>query len=373
MALSSLAGIHPEAVTVTHFLTGDEAHPGWYRGATSADDWIYYNKDSSGYQRVYRIKPDGTSNADISSLIIAANVGFPVKHHGCVEPRPDGAWIVMQVQRTSYTDDSAAFPGIGFGNDLYAVNTSTWVATQLTTSGVGDDHGALHARFSDDGGYLLWQRHSQSYADEPGETEVMHWYNQHRLCTATFTVTAGVPSVTVTEREASFLNTVCEPGDWVTNAKAIYCTNGWPGMRNAAWMLVELTLSSGIVRELVTTQSMWVEFARANASETLIAFTSTSGDDDDFVRALRQASDVWLCDMDGNFKTRLTHFSEVDHPHYTAISGNAAYKYAAGDPEWGSSDAAGNPRLICNLQRHTRLTGAFSRYGLAMLTLQGVA
>lgn len=337
---------HPEppvyAATLELLVAGAE-RSSW----SHARDIIAYDiAGGNGYSDVWVIRPDGTDNTPITSLIGA----LPTKHVGNPAWSPNGDWLVVQAMEQDFASNLLGSPGVGLKNALWAIRWSTFAATKLTTPGVGLDNGALHPFFSADGTKLMWSR-PELHADY--DPDSVGWFHPHSLVTADFVVTGGVPALqNVTSHypfgEARKYATF-ESNSWDgdSNDKFFFMTNAFSGSPALGLTLCRYTISTGEVEIMTDTQTEWSEFFQTSPNREFYVYSSTMGND--FRGALGYIPmDLYIMKADLTERGRLTDLSNPDHANYNEVGGGPTGTiYSAADPSIGPD----------NVRLTTKITG----------------
>lgn len=148
----------------------------WYRGNDSAHDKVAFDGKSrrwgADYRTdVYTMNADGSGKQCITCEIPALEMlhqdilsqrqsvgdtrqGFWI---GQPEWHPDGVHIIVQVENLNSAHRVPNFVSFGVDNDLWILNAVTKTANRIWTTGTRH-YAALHPRFSDDGGKLIFAR-----------------------------------------------------------------------------------------------------------------------------------------------------------------------------------------------------------------------
>ena len=283
----------------------------------SADgEWIAYDKrGSDGYFDVYRIRQDGTCN----ECLTHDHPGLPNRDIGNAAFHPGGRWLLFQVEKGEHWWSPVTAPGRGCYNDLYVLDLESkppYDVYQLTDVRwqypVG---GSLHSHFSHEGTRLLWgdlQEGAGCYGD---------W----QMVIADFD--PDIPEL--------YNYIYYEPGDniewyetqdWSKDDSGIYFSASPIAGQDDRTMdfcyfdliteeMTRLTTTSGFECEL----DEWEEHGKLTPLGDAIVYMSSAGSEINYESCKHTEwleTDLWIMDLDGKNKTRLTHFNEPGYPEY---------------------------------------------------------
>ena len=285
-------------------------------------DWIAYDKykwESGGYFDLYRIRPDGTDN----ECLTCDHPDLPNKHIGNPTFHPEGRWLLFQAEKQDHEWAPATSPGRGTYSDLYVMDLESeppYDVYQLTDVRSGYPvGGSLHPHFSRDGEQLAWGDLEGGGGD---------CYGDWRIAIADF------------DDEDPALTNVAyyEPGDdteW-------YETQDWSlddgsrggiyfscaplsGQDDRTMEFCYLDLETEQLTRLTETSGMsgepdeWDEHGKITPRGDAITWMTSTGYEIDhsnceFIEWLE--TDLWIMNIDGTGKTKLTYYNEPGYPEY---------------------------------------------------------
>jgi len=288
-------------------------------------EWIYYDHlRLDGFWDVYRIHPDGTGD----ECLTCNKPGLPNRNQGQPAVHPSGRWLVFQAEKAAHLGKPGQWgthPGGGFYNDLWVLDLETGAFYQLTDVRGGlPAGGSLHPHFSNDGTKLLW-----SDLEGPGGR-----FGNWRLVIADF-VTSPVPHL----ENHRYYNPGPQPiwlesHGWGPDDSWIYFTcTPVAGMDDNDQDICRLDLETGELSRLTFTSGVggepgeWDEHAQLSPCGDVFSWASSApygteprGSHGEWLR-----TDLWLMDLDGSNKRRITFFNEAEE----AIVADNAWNPAA--------------------------------------------
>jgi len=240
----------------------------------------------------------------------------------------DGKFIVFQVQMISACvrphvepcggDDWKDFPGSGYQNDLWATNPNGTTFWRLTNQANWDGNGSggvIYPTFSWDGTKLTWGQRL---------TATGRWTSTWELAVATWTVTAGVPSLTNQKNyrpNPAGARHYYEPHGWSRDNSTIFYMGGYgAGGAPTSNNVYSYTIGAPSAVNLTNTPTSWNEWPTpAPFGGVLVYMTMDRTPNESQVR--RCTSDLWMMNLDGTEKYPLTHFNDPTHAQYEGAGG----------------------------------------------------
>lgn len=266
--------------------------PGGRVDWSTATDLIAYDRtDTSGFYRVYTMRPDGT---DQRCLTCSAPAPLPRRNQGNPAWHPSGKYLVIQAEKASHGGLAiSATPGLGFYNDLWLISADGLHVWQLTNVS-GKNQGVLHPHFSDDGSLLSWSEIQTSPKIDAS------------LKVADFSFNAAGPHLSnirsYEPRGAAFY----ESHGFSKDSKTLFFSGGGT--------LGSLITRNDIYAFNLTTDKLSVltsqgynEHATVSPNGQYISWMSNNGN-------LLKGTDLWRMNLDGSGKVRLTAFNIPGYP-----------------------------------------------------------
>jgi len=302
--------------------------------------WIYYDHaERDGFSDVYRIHPDGTGK----ECLTCNHPQLPNKSQGQPEAHPGGRYLVFQAEKAQHgwiLGSQATGPGGGVYNDLWVMDLETRTVYQLTDVDANNLSGSLHAHFNHEGTKLLWgdlERSGGRFGD---------W----RLAVADF-VTVPRPHL----ENVRYYNPGPQPmwlesHGWGPDGSWIYFTcTPVAGMDDNNMDICRMDLSNPTrVMRLTFTSGMsgepgeWDEHAHLSPLGDVFSWISSTpfGTVANPFYGLWLRTDLWLMNVDGSHKQRITLF-------------NPSERAIAADNDWNPV-ATVNPQLAVTVQMRDR-------------------
>ncbi len=274
-----------------------------------------------GYYDVFVMKPDGSRPRFLTHEL----AGCPQKHNGNPCFDPTGRYLVFTAQNEHLPDDDGyvwrcAFPGAGFGSDLYVMDRRTRRVTPLTDYPLrGFTRCVIHPQFSNDGSMIAWSERVERGRSFGGGwvIKIGRFRDGGR----------GAPRltdiVTLTPGEHSCFYEVHDfsPDD----SKLLFSGDLKAGQPHTGLDLYELELrNNGRLTRLTHTDTDWDEHAHYSPDGRRIAWMSSTGLDIDYgqmqgfglswTKYLK--TELWVMNADGTDAHRVTGFNVPGSPDY---------------------------------------------------------
>lgn len=289
---------------------------------------IFFDREGpDGYYDLWKMAEDGSNQ----TCVTCDDPRIPKRHVGQPTVSPNGRYVVFQASKvpapvsTQLCCADPTEPGSGRFNDLWAIDLWTDTPYRLTNVPVDRISGSLHPQFSNDGTRLFWSDiEDKAPADNPDRL-----YDDMRLAVADF-VTIPAPHL----ENPVYYNPGVNPGwmeahGWSLDDRSLYFTcvpalrmndNGMEICRidldDRPNRVTRLTYTSGMNGE----RREWDEHAHLSPRGDAISWISSqphgvSTDISAISSSLK--TDMWLMNLDGTNKRRLTYFNDPSKPGYT--------------------------------------------------------
>ena len=267
---------------------------------------------NDGYVDVYLMNPDGSGK----ECLTCNRPGCPQKHNGNPAWHPSTEHIVFTAEKEANPEKYSqwAIPGSGFNCDLWVMTGGGEEFYQLTDYPV-HSRCVIHPHFSHDGSRLLW-------AERLGKAEGSSW-GEWALKLADFVVGP----------EGPYLEDIktYQPGEHhyfyeshafsIDDSKVLFCGNP-DGQSDVGFDIYEMDLETQELTNLTMSPDDWDEHAQYSPDGKKIAWMSSTGFDivfesiegHEWMRYL--VTELWIMDVDGSNKQRLTYFNEPGYPEY---------------------------------------------------------
>lgn len=311
LGLATAAGGGPAASPLVRNI--DILHPNAGRAEWSAQgDQIAFDRPGDrGTYQVYTMKPDGSYEHCLTCdqyELRKTNNFNPTWH-------PSGREIVFQVQRAArhlgLDPIELATGNRGLYSELWSISLDGRAAYQITR--VTENGGALlDPAFSHEGDHLLWSERVQSRIGRWGR-----WVAR----IAEYRSKRGVPRLAKPQtfepgQQKLFLAASAFTPD---DRGLLLAGNREPGQPENGMDIYRLDLGTGASERLTHSRSAWDEKARVTVKGDQILWISASEITfDDVGREpplpLEQLRDLWVMNVDGSDKQRLTHFNDPHAP-----------------------------------------------------------
>jgi len=300
-------------------LTNDGGRLAW-----SSTGTIFFDREGAdGYFDLWQMAEDGSGQTCFTC-------GYPRItrwHVGQPAVSPDGRYLVFQVSKvpapisTQLCCADPSEPAAGRYNDLWTIDLLTNIPYRLTDVPVDRPSGSLHANFSNDGTRLFWS----DIEDRAPADNANRLYDNTRLAVADF-VTSPTPHF----ENPIYYNPGVNSGwmeahGWGPDDRSLYFTCV-PGSRmNDNGMEIcrlDLEQPNGVTR-LTHTSGLggealeWDEHAHISPRGDAISWISSRPHGvvpDISAVSTMLRTDLWLMNMDGAGKRRLTLFNEPTNP-----------------------------------------------------------
>jgi uncharacterized protein (TIGR03437 family) len=304
-------------VVNTQELTSTGGRVAW---SPAANNLIAFDRESSnGFYDTWTMNPDGTNQV----CLTCGKPGLPPYNKGNPDWRPQGDYLVIQVQASSSSTDPTAEqnvdarPGAGGNNVVYIMDATGTYYWEVAASESG--HGVLHAHFSHDGTKLIWAQLINENIGSSGEWEIQY---------AAFTpgASAGDPP---TVSLISSLTPGITPAYYETHGfslddTTIFFSGTAAGQPMFGTDIYSYNLNTGAFADLTNTPTYWDEHSRPNPVEEKLLFASSFGTSG---AANVLKLDYWTMNYDGSDKKRVTWFQDPLSP--TSLPG-----FIASDNDW---------------------------------------
>ncbi|MFH1350145.1 MAG: hypothetical protein ABII26_04330 [Pseudomonadota bacterium] len=268
-----------------------------------------------GYYDIFVMEPDGSNK----QCLTCRRQGVPQKHNGNPVWHPSGEYIVFTAEKKNNLAKYKewAIPGTGFNCDLWVMTSDGQHFYQLTDYPLKQPFRAvIHPQFSHDGKKLFWAERVKQ-----GKSFGGGWL----LKIADFVV--DNKTIRLENIEAY------SPGEWSCfyeshafskdNKKVLFSGNLKAGQISVGLDIYEFNLETQQLKRLTHSNSDWDEHAHHSPDGTKIAWMSSTGlnikwGDDisghKWGRYLK--TELWMMDVDGSDKQRLTFLNTPGHQEY---------------------------------------------------------
>lgn len=272
-----------------------------------ANDLIAYDKlDDTGTHQLFTCKPDGSEKTCLST-------GFrPDRHHVAPTWRPDGSWVVCQVEHEKHILDSfrgdvfAELVINGVSCELFATTPDGSAWRRLTYTKWPNEWGHMAPHFSYDGRYLLWSKMT-----EPANKFAGRPWGRYRLMLAEFAIgRLGNPYLKgvrdITPSGAVFI----ESHGFSPDGARVLFTSDLNSVGVHDMNLFDMGLDGSLPHQL-TASKYWDEHGGYTSDGKSIVYMAGE------LGIGPLTGDLMLMDIDGANKRRLTAFNRVGSPGYT--------------------------------------------------------
>ncbi|HDN97700.1 MAG TPA: hypothetical protein ENG68_00870 [bacterium] len=259
-----------------------------------------YGKD--GYYDVWIMKPDGSDAKCLTCI-----KKFPL-HNGQPCWHPDGKYIVFQSQDPSFPhtkriDYLFTQPGHGLHNNLWLMDIESKNFYQLTKIKFGQ--AILHPCFSPDGKRLMWSQ-------KMGRGK-FNW----AIVIADF-VEKPFPHLKNIRTYQPKGKVWYEAHDFSKDGKRILCTIGSGKKAYYGYDIWEMDIKTQKLKRLTFTPDVWDEHAHYSPDGKKICWVSSRTYKyipERWAKTLK--TELWIMNVDGSGKKKITHFNEPGYPEYT--------------------------------------------------------
>jgi uncharacterized protein (TIGR03437 family) len=320
-AFSSHAFASDYYVVQTQELTSNGGRVAW---SPAANNLIAFDRvgtstqGNEGWYDTWTMNPDGSNQV----CLTCSKPGLPPYNKGNPDWRPQGDYLVIQVQASSSSSDptaeqnTEARPGAGANNVIYIMDATGTYYWEVVASESG--HGVLHAHFSHDGTKLIWAQLVDEAVGPSGEWEIQY---------CSFTPGAG-PGDPPTVSLISSLTPGITPAYYETHGfslddTTIFFSGTAAGQPMYGTDIYSYNLNTGAFADLTNTPTYWDEHSRPNPVEEKLWFSSSFG----IPTSSSLKLDYWTMNYDGTDKKRLTWFQDPLSP--TSLPG-----FIASDNDW---------------------------------------
>ncbi len=317
-----LTSIIISAIVTVAFICGciQESHIKIIKNNGKSLDWshtknliAFGKKDIDGYYDVYVMKPDGSDE----KCLTCNNPDIP-KHNGNPAWHHSGEYIVFTAEKSDAPDDfdEWAIPGTGFNCDLWVMTGDGEEFYQLTDYPLTQPYKAIiHPQFSHDGKTLFWAEKVRY-----GESFGGGW----ALKIADFAVDNNVPHI---DNIVTY-----EPGEWncfyeshgfsKDDNKILFSGNLKSDQTPVGLDIYEFNIETDQLTRLTDSDNDWDEHAHYSPDESKIAWMSSTGFDIEWGDISGHnwkkylITELWIMDVTGSNKQRVTYFNEPGYPEY---------------------------------------------------------
>ena len=305
---------------------------------------------------------------DVTNLTHQAP-GAPQRHNGNAVWHPSGDYLVFTAENADVPVnewyDFTAKPGRGVNCNLWLAKTDGsgfWQLTFNPTQLDDDAMAIIHPQISHDGSKVLWAERSHWEDDT--------YWGQWQLKVATLIIgdkpeLKDVQTFDPAEQSAFYETHAFSYG----NQSILFTGNLQDGQHETGMDIHTMDLGTQGLTNLTASFSDWDEHAHWSPSGQLIAWMSSTElvidwppnmGPYDWIEYL--TTELWVMNVDGSGKQRITYFNDPDHPH------NRAERTAVSDSAWGPD---GNSLIVLlahydGIGPGTRATG---RSQLVLITL----
>ena len=279
-----------------------------------------------GYFDVYAMNPDGTTQV----CLTCDKPELPQENNGQPAWHPSGEYIVFQVQDPSldlpassqYSEAYLTQGGAGLNNNLWVMNKNGTEFYQLTHIKSGE--AILHSHFSHDGSKLLWAARERSIAG-----------GQWMLKIANFVIDDSGPHI---ENETSYRprgerNTFYESHGFTPDDKMIIFSADIGRNEKFDMDVWLIDLETQELNQLTDSVHTWDEHSQISPNGEKVVWISSQDyewpSSNKWGQTLK--TDLWIMDIDGSNKQRLTYFNEPGYPEY-----NPQERIIAADSSWNA-------------------------------------
>lgn len=288
---------------------------------------ITFSKTATdGYFDVYTMTPDGTNQV----CLTCDKPELPQQNNGQPAWHPSGEYIVFQAQDPGlYLPESSQYSaayltqgGAGFNNNLWVMDQDGTEFYQITRIKSGE--AILHAHFSHDGSQLFWTARERGIAG-----------GQWMLKIADFVMDDSGPHI---ENEASYRprgesDTFYESHGFTLDDEMIIFSADIGRDETYDMDIWLMDLETQELTQLTDSIYTWDEHGQISPNGEKVVWISSQ--DHDWPSSghwgLMLKTDLWIMDIDGSNKQRLTYFNEPGYPEY-----NPQERIIAADSSWNA-------------------------------------
>lgn len=290
---------------------------------------VFDRKAGDNFYDVWTMNPDGSNQV----CITCDNPDLPQGHIGQPEWHPSGEYIVLQAEKENHEGGSLkSRPGVGVDNDLWVITADGKSAHQLTNLPL--DKAVLHPKFSHKGDKIIWTQMIK--APPGGETLGGEW----EIKMADFIVEENdihlENIISLDVGKNVFFET---HGFSEDDSRIIFTANMEPNQPAWAMDIYVMDLKTKEIKNL-TNSNDWDEHAHFSPGEEKIVWMSSKESGTNPEEMSTMTTDLWIMNVDGTEKKRLTHFSDSAYPEY---KGKVV---VVGDPSWSPNGKSVMCRLI---------------------------
>ncbi|NTV30737.1 hypothetical protein HGA91_02015 [candidate division WWE3 bacterium] len=222
--------------------------------------------------------------------ITGGNVGQPAWH-------PAGVWLAAQVEDTTLTSplgEISTTPGTGINNNLWFINSETLATTKLTSIRAGD--AILHPQFSNSGDVLIWSQTVDPFIRADTQWSI-------KLASIQFNNQTPYISTIQDLRPGNLY--FYETHGFSPDGQSIIFSGFKEGQSYMDLEVYTYNLSTGVINQLTSNQA-WDEHAHISPDGNKVVWISTHDTDQSQGRKF----ELWIMDIDGGNKRKLTHFHD---------------------------------------------------------------
>lgn len=284
------------------------ARPEW---SSQGDQIVFDRPGDRGTYQIYTMKPDGS----YERCLTCNHYDLRKTHNFNATLHPSGDYVVFQVQasarRLGHDPVDLATGDRGLFSDLWAASLDGKMLVQLTR--IVEQGGALlDPAFSYEGDQLLWSERVQSRVGRWGR-----WV----IRVASYRPGRGGPRLAQPQtfepgQQKLFLAASSFTPD---DGSVLFAGNREVGQNENGMDVHRLDLGTGASERLTHSRSAWDEKAKVTAKGDRILWISAGGITlADVGREpdlpLEQLRELWVMNLDGSDKQRLTYFNSPDAP-----------------------------------------------------------
>ncbi|TSC75955.1 MAG: hypothetical protein G01um101430_125 [Parcubacteria group bacterium Gr01-1014_30] len=285
-----------------------------------ANNLIAFSKvGDDGYADIYTMNSDGSNK----TCLTCGAVGVPQFYNDQPVWHPSGDYIIFQAQDPNLSSLSTYLVqgGAGLNNNLWAISKDGQRSWQLTH--IEDREATLHSHFSHDGKKLLWA------ARELQDGKKAQWM----LKIADFIVDGGGPRL-ANEKTYQPMgeNVFYESHSFTHDGQKIIFSASYTAPAFDLDIYI-LDLRTNKLTNLTNSPGEWDEHSILSPNNRL-AWISSKGYS--FTPSANWGAtlktDLWLMNLDGSNKTKVTHFNEPGYPEY-----ESGKRVIAADNSWNKT------------------------------------
>ncbi|MDD3625826.1 MAG: hypothetical protein PHV06_00765 [bacterium] len=301
-------------------------------------DWSEKNKlivtakkNFDEYYDLVIFKPDGSKEENLNINKKSA----PTKHNGNPCWHPSGEWIIFTAQNEDalgYFNMKKSIPGTGMNCNLCVMDKkgeNYWKQTFHETS-IRDTKAVIHPQISKDGNKVFW-------AERIKDSEETNW-GEWVLKIADFEVVDGIPklinkqTIRISEKKCFY-----ESHDFNSEGnKILFSANLKEGVEENGLDIYEYDLETRELKNLTNSPDEWDEHAHYSPDGKRIIWMSSKsipikwGSIKGHKWQSYLKTDLWVMDVSGENKTRLTYFNKI--PEKESVNRN--FRVIVSDCAW---------------------------------------